>query len=203
MEHQDDPTGPGRHDEDLVVRSSTRLASPNDGALSWAITQHPAGEATLTVGLHAAIPSCEAPHLTSVVLAEPPAHPIGEPWELLNELTVSAPNDEQAEIRAVHLRPPGVNLSVGETRTWTLPVDSAAVIALIFGSMTDRMWVENDRHHLWLVHLDSRPGLFDWASQIGTDPLVHRSRLVVTPEEIRLNPIDRVRLSDIWTERDV
>ncbi len=75
-------------------------------------------------------------------------------------------------------------------------MNGADVVALLFGSRTNRLWVENDRYHLWLLNHDHGPTLFMWENQIGTDPLVRRSRLVVSSDGMRLDSIDQVPLSE-------
>jgi hypothetical protein len=188
--------GVGERSGDRVVVGSSDAASPNDGALHWRITQRPDGRAAVTVGLRALIPGCEFPHLTGLVLAAPAAG--SDEWVGADRLRGDAGDGHQIEARAPMLLVPIaqiVNLTVGLAHTMPLPVDPGQVAALVFGSLTNRLWVENDRHHLWLVDLDRRPTLHDWQRQIGTDPMIRRGRLVVAPDGIRVDPIDEGRLS--------
>jgi hypothetical protein len=183
---------------DRIVTRSSAAASPNGGALTWRITEGGAGAAAITVGLRDRIPGCDFPHLTGVVLEAPVAGAVGDDWIAVDHLRGEAGGDGQMQVMAPLLLVPVprlVNLTVGQEQTRPLPIAAGAVTALAFGSLTNRLWVENDRHHLWLVDLDLGPALGDWSAQLGTDPLVRRGRLVVDPDGIRVDPIDEVRLS--------
>ena len=71
-----------------------------------------------------------------------------------------------------------------------LPEYGCALWRMVFGSLTNRLWVETDDDHLWLVNHDRTPTLHDeWHDQFGTPVReAARERLVVADGTLRLEP---------------
>jgi hypothetical protein len=95
------------------------------------------------------------------------------------------------------LFPPIRNLGAGETVVTDVPVRVDGVQAVLFGSLTNRIWFETPQDHLWLANHERTPRLDDPLTQMGSDPLVHRCRLVVTDGKLGLEPLVTARLSEL------
>jgi hypothetical protein len=148
--------------------------------------------------LRETIPGSEHPHLSAFALSSPYEGELPEGWAVSR--SYRADRDEQldqVEVIGHFLIPPIRNLVAGQTFATDVPVAVHSVQAVLFGSLTNRIWFETEQHHLWLTNHGRTPRLDDWITQVGTDPLVHRCRLVVADGTLGLEPLVTARLSEL------
>ena len=163
--------------------------SATEGRLVWALEAH-GDETVVTATLREPIPGAEFPHLYALVLVEPHAGALPEGWEAGDLLVGTQSDGSEIEVHAPYLYVPVRNLCPGETFRTTAPVPIDQVAGVVFGSLTNRLWVETDDDHLWLVNHDRTPTLHDeWHDQFGTPVReAARERLVVADGTLRLEP---------------
>ena len=167
------------------------------GRLTWSLTSTDGGSRS-TVRLRETIPGSEHPHLSAFALSSPYEGELPAGWAVRR--TYRADRDEhldQVEVLGSFLIPPIRNLVVGATVETDVPVPVNGVQAVLFGSLTNRIWFETGQDHLWLTNHERTPRMDDWITQMGTDPLVHRCRLVVADGTLGLEPLATARLSDL------
>jgi hypothetical protein len=182
----------------MAWRRSKQQRGATEGRLTWSLTPTDGGRSRFTVTLRERIPGSEHPHLSAFVLSAPYDGELPEGWAVSR--SYRADRDEQldqVEVLGHFLIPPIRNLGAGETVTTDIPVPVNGVQAVLFGSLTNRIWFETQQDHLWLANHDRTPQVDDWSTQMGTDPLVHRCRLVVTDGTLGLEPLETARLSEL------
>lgn len=142
------------------------------------------------------------PHLSAVVLdTDLGSAPLPDGWTAVGSLSGSLDDREVISVATPALHAPIRNLLPGQEFTATLPTPPDRIVALAFGSLTNRLWLETATDHLWLVNHDRGPHLDDWIAEMGTNPTVHRYRLVVEAGSLSLDPIESILLSEL-EERD-
>jgi hypothetical protein len=171
------------------------------GRLTWSLTSTDDGGARITMTLRERIPGSEHPHLSAFALTTPYGGELPEGWAVSR--SYRADRDEhldQVEVLGHFLIPPIRNLVAGQTVTTDIPVPVDGVQAVVFASLTNRIWFETGQDHLWLTNHERTPRMDDWTTQVGTDPLVHRSRLVVADGTLGLEPLVTARLSELRSD---
>ena len=169
------------------------------GRLTWSLAPTDDGGSRITVTLRERIPGSEFPRLSAFALSSAYEGELPEGWAVSR--SYRADRDEQldqVEVLGHFLIPPNRNLLAGQTVATDIPVPVHDVQAVLFGSLTNRIWIETGQDHLWLTDHGRTPRLDDWITQMGTDPLVHRSRLVVADDDtLGLQPLVTARLSEL------
>ena len=165
------------------------------GAVRWRVTDD-GRRAVVTVSIHRRMTDAPHPHLSAVVLDRPFD---GEPmdgWTATDEIRGSLDDGSEITVVAPFLVPATIrNLQEEESSSAVLPVPGERVVGVLIGSLTNRLWVETPGDRAWIINSGDGPRLDDGLTRMGTDPLVRRHRLVITGEDIRLEPIETVLLS--------
>lgn len=176
---------------------SKEQAGAKKGGLSWSLTPNGNGGSRLTVTLHEKIPGAQYPRVVGFALSSPYGGELAAGWSNSSTLRAERGDGDHVQLLGHFLIPPPRNIGVGETTTTDISVPPASVSAVLFGSLTNRIWIESGQDHLWLVNHERTPRLDDWQTQIGTDPLMHRSRLVVDDGKLSLEELETVRMSEL------
>lgn len=184
----------GRVDEH--VRNGSSIAVGD--ALVWEV--HDAvgdAPATITLTLREHIEQAPSVHLTGFVLDSAFNDALPERWRATETYRGSLDDGSEIDVIAPLVAAPVTNLVPGKPHTLAIPVPLERIVALQFGSLTNKAWVERDGEHVWLIDHDRSPRLGDWVAQMGTDPLVRRVALR-TDGPLRVEPVEEVLLSELY-----
>ncbi|QCR43491.1 hypothetical protein C1N91_07955 [Curtobacterium sp. SGAir0471] len=180
---------------DEHIRNGSSIAVGE--SLAWEV--HDAEEdapATITLTLREQIERAPSVHLKGFVLDSAFHHALPERWRATETYRGSLDDGSEIDVIAPLVVAPVTNLVPGKPHTLAIPVPLERIVALQFGSLTNKAWVERDGEHVWLVDHDRSPRLGDWLAQMGTDPLVRRVALR-TDGPLRLEPVEEVLLSEL------
>jgi hypothetical protein len=184
---------------DEHIRNGSSIAVGD--ALEWEVHDAVGGApATITLTLREQIERVPYVHLTGFILDGAFRGTLPERWEATDTYRGSLDDGSEIEVIAPLVVAPVKNLVPGTAHTIDIPVPLDRIVALRFGSLTNRAWVERAREHVWLVDHERTPRLDDFATQWGTDPVVHRVALR-TDGPLRLEPVEDVLLSELYRRK--
>lgn len=185
---------------DEHIRRGSSLAVGD--ALRWQVRDaDDDGPPTITLTLREQIERAPYVHLTGFVLTKPFHGVLPDGWSMTSTYRGSLDDGSELDVIAPLLVVPTRNLTPGVPHTVEIPVPIDDLVALRFGSLTNRAWVERAGEHLWLVDHDRTPRLDDWLTQMGTNPLVRRVELR-TDGPLRIETVEEVLLSELWNRGD-
>lgn len=190
-------TVPGQQNglRDEHIRNGSSIAVGD--ALKWEV--HDAfgdAPATITLTLREQIERVPHVHLTGFILDSAYRETLPERWEATGAYRGSLDDDSEIDVIAPLVVAPVKNLVPGTPHTIEIPVPLDRIVALRFGSLTNRAWVERAGEHVWLVDHERTPRLDDFVTLWGTDPVVHRVALR-TDGPLRIEPVEDVLLSEL------
>ncbi|WIB60895.1 hypothetical protein DEJ13_03420 [Curtobacterium sp. MCLR17_007] len=184
---------------DEHIRSGSSIAVGD--ALTWWVDDA-VGDTlpTITLTVREQIERTPYVHLTGFVLDDAFCGTLPRGWEAHDSYGGSLDDGSEIDVVAPLVVAPVKNLVPGTPHTIAIPVPLDHVVALRFGSLTNRAWVERAGEHVWLVDHERTPRLDDFMTQCGTDPVVHRVALR-TDGPLRLEPLEDVLLSELHRRR--
>jgi hypothetical protein len=181
---------------DEHIRKGSSIAVGD--ALTWQVLDAVGdAPATITLTLREQIERAPYVHLTGFLLDGAFRESLPEGWEAHDSFRGSLDDGSEIDVVAPLVVAPVKNLVPGTPHTIAIPVPLERIVALRFGSLTNRAWVERAGEHLWLVDHERTPRLDDFMTQWGTDPVVHRVALR-THGPLRLESVEDILLSELY-----
>ncbi|WP_144763734.1 hypothetical protein [Curtobacterium sp. 9128] len=172
---------------DEHIRNGSSIAVGD--ALTWTVRDADGdGPATITLSVREQIERAPHVHLAGFVLDEPFSGTLPDRWHAVDAYPGSLEDGDEIEVIAPLVVPPVKNVLPGTSHTIEIPVPLERIVALRFGSLTNRAWVERAGEHVWLLDHERTPRFGDLMSQMGTNPVVHGVALR-TDGPLRLEPV--------------